>query len=226
MTEFLKTTTANKGANMGKLIKDPNMANPVTSTSKCGQALGACGAVAGYKSVTGNTLDGDGPTVWDGKEWPVPMKTYVVSTDGAGEPDGVSGYMAIREGRAILLLLDTAAQVDAHVLALGARDLALGGEEAAVVVLALPLLAAGARAAAVGGGGREERQREEQRGGQARQASRAARGARHPSRGHPSAGRGPPTSSTRGSISSRRRMPGGRFPEHAWPRRAEFTRQL
>ena len=97
MTEFLKTTTANKGANMGKLIKDPHMANPVTSTSKCGQALGACGAVAGYKSVTGNTLDGDGPTVWDGKEWPVPMETYVASTGGAGDP--VNG--AINDGTAI-----------------------------------------------------------------------------------------------------------------------------
>ena len=101
MTEFLKTTTANKGANMGKLIKDPNMANPVTSTSKCGQALGACGAIAGYQSITGNTgssaLDGDGPTVWDGKEWPVPMETYVASTGGAGDP--VNG--AINDGTAI-----------------------------------------------------------------------------------------------------------------------------
>merc|ERR1712147_306048 len=102
MTEFLKTTTANKGANMGKLIKDPNMANPVTSTSKCGQALGACGAIAGYQSITGNTgssaLDGDGPTVWDGKESPVPMETYVASTGGAGDP--VNG--AINDGTAIL----------------------------------------------------------------------------------------------------------------------------
>merc|ERR1712147_65509 len=102
MTEFLKTTTANKDANMGKLIKDPNMANPVTSTSKCGQALGACGAIAGYQSITGNTgssaLDGDGPTVWDGKESPVPMETYVASTGGAGDP--VNG--AINDGTAIL----------------------------------------------------------------------------------------------------------------------------
>merc|ERR1712057_141848 len=35
LTEFLKTSTANKGAGMGKLVKDPNMANPVTSSSKC-----------------------------------------------------------------------------------------------------------------------------------------------------------------------------------------------
>merc|ERR1712147_567146 len=40
MTEFLKTATANGGSKMGKLIKDPNMANPVTSTSAlpCGTA--------------------------------------------------------------------------------------------------------------------------------------------------------------------------------------------
>merc|ERR1712147_311181 len=107
MTEFLKTTTANKGANMGKLIKDPNMANPVTSTSKCGQALGACGAVAGYQTITGNTgldsdtLFGDGPTVWDGKEWPVPMETYVAST-GTGNDAGVPETAAINDGTAIL----------------------------------------------------------------------------------------------------------------------------
>jgi len=109
MTEFLKTATANGGSKMGKLIKDPNMANPVTSTSKCGQALGACGAVAGYQTITGNTgldsdtLFGDGPTVWDGKEWPVPMETYVASTGtgGDGTPDGVPETAAIAAGTAI-----------------------------------------------------------------------------------------------------------------------------
>merc|ERR1712159_593195 len=90
MTEFLKTATANGGSKMGQLIKDPNMANPVTSTSKCGQALTACGAIAGYQSITGNTGSstfGDGPTKWDGKEWPVPMQTYEASADGEGEED-------------------------------------------------------------------------------------------------------------------------------------------
>merc|ERR1711861_118195 len=100
MTEFLKTATVDEGAKMGVLVKDPNMANPVTSTSKCGQALGACGSIAGYQSVTGNTgsstLFGDGPTKWDGKEWPVPMETYVASTDGQGAIDA-----AVDEGRAI-----------------------------------------------------------------------------------------------------------------------------
>merc|ERR1712091_61672 len=86
MTEFLKTATANGGSKMGKLIRDPNMANPVTSTSKCGQALEACGA---------------GPTVWDGKEWPVPMETYVAST-GTGNDAGVPETAAINDGTAIL----------------------------------------------------------------------------------------------------------------------------
>jgi len=106
MTEFLKTTTANKGANMGKLIKDPNMANPVTSTSKCGQALGACGAIAGYQSITGNTgssaLDGDGPTVWDGKEWPVPMKPYVASASPGAQGGSVPDMDAILNARAVM----------------------------------------------------------------------------------------------------------------------------
>merc|ERR1719240_1648796 len=92
MTEFMKTVpgaleTATRDFELGKLIKDPNMANPLTSSSKCGQALTACGSIAGYESITGNTdgtTFGDGPTKWDGKEWPVPMETYVASTDGEG----------------------------------------------------------------------------------------------------------------------------------------------
>merc|ERR1712057_136939 len=38
-------------------------------------------------AVTGNTgdtaLEGDGPTKWDGKEWPVPYESYTAS-DGGG----------------------------------------------------------------------------------------------------------------------------------------------
>jgi len=83
LTEFLKVGTGNKGAGMGKLVKDPNMANPVTSSSKCGQAQSACADIGGYAAVTGNTgsttLVGDGPTKWDGREWPVPSESYVAS---------------------------------------------------------------------------------------------------------------------------------------------------
>merc|ERR1712057_158225 len=55
LTEFLKVGTANKGAGMGKLVKDPNMGN--------------------------TALEGDGPTKWDGKEWPVPHE-YCTASDG------------------------------------------------------------------------------------------------------------------------------------------------
>merc|ERR1711981_1014314 len=90
LTEFLKVGTGNKGAGMGKLVKDPNMANPVTSSSKCGQAQSACADIGGYASVTGNTgttTVGDGPTKWDGKEWPVPYESYVAS-DTVGAATG------------------------------------------------------------------------------------------------------------------------------------------
>jgi len=90
LTEFLKVGTGNKGAGMGKLVKDPNMANPVTSSSKCGQAQSACADIGGYASVTGNTGSttvGDGPTKWDGKEWPVPYESYVAS-DTVGAATG------------------------------------------------------------------------------------------------------------------------------------------
>jgi len=76
LTEFLKSSTGNKGANMGRLVKDPNMANPVTPSSKCGQAQSACADIGGYAAVTGST------SKWDGKEWPVPQMDYVASTTG------------------------------------------------------------------------------------------------------------------------------------------------
>merc|ERR1719274_128699 len=90
MTEFMKTVL-DGDFELGKLIKDPNMANPVTSSSKCGQALTACGSAAGYQSITGNT------DKWDGKEWPVPMEDYVASTDGEGNiaTDAVAAGTAI-----------------------------------------------------------------------------------------------------------------------------------
>merc|ERR1712072_1563254 len=90
LTEFLKTSTGNKGSKMGKLVKDPNMANPVTSSSKCGQAQSACADIGGYAAATGNTgsaTEGDGPTKWDGMEWPVPYESYVAS-DTVGAATG------------------------------------------------------------------------------------------------------------------------------------------
>merc|ERR1712216_722410 len=101
MTEFMKTVASLDGDfELGKLIKDPNMANPVTSSSKCGQALTACGSIAGYQSITGNTdgtTFGDGPTKWDGKEWPVPMETYLPSLS-----NGTIDNNAVNAGTAIL----------------------------------------------------------------------------------------------------------------------------
>merc|ERR1711871_1898110 len=91
MTEFMKTVL-DGDFELGKLIKDPNMANPVTSSSKCGQALTACGSAAGYQSITGDT------DKWDGKEWPVPMEDYVASTDG----EGIIATDAVAAGTAIL----------------------------------------------------------------------------------------------------------------------------
>merc|ERR1711968_201582 len=90
MTEFMKTVL-DGDFELGNLIKDPNMANPVTSSSKCGQALTACGSAAGDQSITGNT------DKWDGKEWPVPMEDYVASTDGEGNiaTDAVAAGTAI-----------------------------------------------------------------------------------------------------------------------------------
>merc|ERR1712072_818627 len=93
LTEFLKTSTGNKGSKMGKLVKDPNMANPVTSTSKCGQAQSACADIGGYAAVTGNTgsaTPGDGPTKWDGMEWPVPKENYVASDTGGAAAAGTA----------------------------------------------------------------------------------------------------------------------------------------
>jgi hypothetical protein len=112
LTEFLKVGTGNKGAGMGKLVKDPNMANPVTSSSKCGQAQSACADIGGYAAVTGNTgsatLAGDGPTKWDGKEWPVPYESYVASDTGgaatgtfiapSSDTGGVEGLIAAFRG--------------------------------------------------------------------------------------------------------------------------------
>ena len=77
LTEVLKTSTGNKGANMGKLVKDPNMANPVTASSRCGQAQSACADIAGYAAATGRTA----PSKWDGKEWPVPERQYAENDD-------------------------------------------------------------------------------------------------------------------------------------------------
>merc|ERR1711871_1674513 len=91
MTEFMKTVL-DGDFELGKLIKDPNMANPVPSSSKCGQALTACGSAAGYQSITGDT------DKWDGKEWPVPMEDYVASTDG----EGIIATEAVAAGTAIL----------------------------------------------------------------------------------------------------------------------------
>jgi len=93
LTEFLKTSTGNKGSKMGKLVKDPNMANPVTSSSKCGQAQSACADIGGYAAVTGNTgsaTEGDGPTKWDGMEWPVPKENYVASDTGGAAAAGTA----------------------------------------------------------------------------------------------------------------------------------------
>ena len=113
LTEFLKQGTSDKGANMGELVKDPNMANPVTASSKCGLAQSACGDIAGYASVTGRTGDptipGDSPTKWDGKEWPVPEQLYLPAdtVDPVNDPavadgtalmptqDGTGGYSPI-----------------------------------------------------------------------------------------------------------------------------------
>merc|ERR1711981_132003 len=55
-----------------------------------GQPRSACADIGGYSAVTGNTGSttvGDGPTKWDGKEWPVPYESYVAS-DTVGAATG------------------------------------------------------------------------------------------------------------------------------------------
>ena len=79
LTEFLKSVSTDKAAKMGTLVKNPNMGKPLTTTSKCGQAYGACADIAGFSSEPGKA-----GRKWDGKEWPVPQKEYGAGNEGLG----------------------------------------------------------------------------------------------------------------------------------------------